>query len=65
MALLNIKLWSEILGLSVAVNVIIPQKRVGDEKFKTLWLLHGMGDNHTGWCRQTSIERYVEGKNFV
>ncbi|MBR7094757.1 MAG: hypothetical protein IKC73_00905, partial [Clostridia bacterium] len=27
---------------------------------KTLWLLHGLSDNHTGWMRYTSIERYAK-----
>jgi len=64
MALLDVKFTSEALGLSVSVNVIMPQKRKSDEKFKVLWLLHGYSDDHSGWCRQTSIERYVEGKNL-
>lgn len=29
--------------------------------YPTLWLLHGMSDDHTMWTRRTSIERYVSG----
>lgn len=64
MALLEIKLHSETLGLNTCVNVIIPTKRIGSKKLKVLWLLHGYTDDHTGWCRNTSIERYVETKDL-
>ena len=33
-------------------------------KLKVLWLLHGLSDDNTAWCRNTSIERYVENKNI-
>ena len=64
MAFMEIKLRSEILGLCTAVNVILPEKRQDGKPLKVLWLLHGFSDNHTAWCRQTSIERYVSGKNL-
>ena len=31
----------------------------GNGKYPTLYLLHGMSDDHTIWQRRTSIERYV------
>lgn len=31
----------------------------------TLWLLHGLSDDHTAWCRRTSIERYVSGTGLA
>lgn len=31
----------------------------------TLYLLHGLSDDHTIWQRRTSIERYVEGWNLA
>lgn len=64
MALLDIELRSEVLGLNTSINVIIPQKKDNDEKCKVLWLLHGLSANQTEWCRQTSIERYAENKNL-
>ncbi len=46
------------------MNVILPQRSAEPnqqkKKWPTLWLLHGLGDNHTDWMRRTSIERYVE-----
>ena len=42
------------------VNILIPDaKETDDAPYKTLWLLHGLSDNHTGWMRYTSIERYA------
>ncbi|WP_349408479.1 alpha/beta hydrolase family protein [Pseudalkalibacillus sp. SCS-8] len=57
---------SEVLKVSTSVNVILPQPvgvRKADNREKpvypTLYLLHGLWDDHTVWTRQTSIERYV------
>jgi len=47
------------------MTVILPQvprsmhDTVRTHRFPTLYLLHGMSDNHTAWLRRTSIERYV------
>jgi S-formylglutathione hydrolase FrmB len=59
MALFHAKFFSETLGLCCAADVILPQPMKAP--CKTLWLLHGMSDDHTIWQRRTSIERYVEG----
>lgn len=64
MALIDLKIFSEVLGLNTDIYIIIPQTRENDEKFKCLWLLHGMGQDQTCWCRQTSIERYADDKNL-
>jgi len=37
----------------------------GETELKTLYLLHGWSDDHTIWCRRTSIERYAAGKNLA
>ena len=34
-------------------------RRKTDQKYPTLWLLHGATDDQTTWQRRTSIERYV------
>ena len=48
------------------VNVILPHGKGGsDVPFKTLWLLHGLSDNHTAWMRNTSIERYASKYNLA
>ncbi|KMK75504.1 alpha/beta hydrolase [Alkalihalobacillus pseudalcaliphilus] len=68
MALLQVQFFSEVLGLSSSMNVILPEQthtQIGMEnqlhttKHKTLYLLHGYSDDHSIWLRRTSIERYV------
>lgn len=70
MALAELNFFSEALGVQTEVYVIIPQKsssgEIGiktntqNEKYKCLYLLHGLSDNHTIWLRRTSIERYAQ-----
>ena len=68
MALINCDFYSEALGLSTSMCVILPQNTVSQigmggsakkDKYPTLYLLHGLSDDHTIWQRRTSIERYV------
>ena len=68
MALIQCDFFSEVLGLSCSMNVILPQQttnqiglenRATGKKHPTLYLLHGLSDDHTIWLRRTSIERYV------
>ncbi len=68
MALIQCDFFSDVLGLSMSMNVILPQnteKQIGmtgkaaDGKHPVLFLLHGMSDDHSIWLRRTSIERYV------
>jgi len=64
MALIHCNFFSDVLGLCCSMDVILPQRpvAVGDaapEPFPTLYLLHGLSDDHTIWQRRTSIERYV------
>lgn len=68
MALIQCDFFSDVLGLSTAMTVILPQattKQIGltgsvlAEKHPTLYLFHGMSDDHTIWLRRTSLERYV------
>ena len=49
MALMHVNFFSNALGMCVACDVILPQKTAPEHGFKTLWLLHGMSDNHTIW----------------
>lgn len=68
MALIQCNFFSDSLGLSSSMTVILPQNtqrqigmtgKAGDKKHPVLYLLHGMSDDHTIWARRTSIERYV------
>ena len=69
MALLQVDFYSNVIGMCMQMDVILPQnvnKNVNanitnnKDKYPTLYLLHGMGGNNTSWIRRTSIERYVE-----
>ena len=68
MALLQVDFFSEVLGMCTQMSVILPQRTrrqigmtgaVREGKYPAVFLLHGMTDDHTTWCRRTSIERYV------
>ncbi len=58
MALFHVDFFSKVLGRAVSMAVILPQGKTGP--FPTLYLLHGLSDNHTIWSRRTSIERYAD-----
>ena len=68
MALMHVDFFSDVLGMCMNMDVIIPQQTKGqigmegkatEGKYKTMYLLHGMSDDQTIWQRRTSIERYV------
>ena len=68
MALCHVDFFSNVLGQCMQADVILPQRtrgqigmegHVGANKYPTLYLLHGMSDDHTIWQRRTSIERYA------
>ncbi len=69
MALIELKFFSQMLGMQTEAYVVIPQKstkgEIGikgnskDENYKCLYLLHGLSDDHSIWLRRTSIERYA------
>lgn len=74
MALLHVDFFSDVLGMCTQMDVILPErtrgqigmegKAVGDT-YPTLYLLHGMSDDHTIWQRRTSIERYASEYNLA
>lgn len=60
MALIHCDFYSNSLGRTTHVYVILPEYRdikKTPDKIKTLYLLHGLGDNYTKWIRRTSIEK--------
>jgi putative tributyrin esterase len=68
MAVLRCDFFSDVLGCSTSMTVILPQRTrtqigmasaVREGEFPTLYLLHGLSDDDTTWLRRTSIERYV------
>jgi S-formylglutathione hydrolase FrmB len=67
-ALLRCDFFSDALGLSTSMTVILPQSTSGQigmtgsestGETPVLYLLHGLSDDDTTWLRRTSIERYV------
>ncbi|HZU87368.1 MAG TPA: alpha/beta hydrolase family protein [Anaerolineaceae bacterium] len=67
MALIECKFRSNVLQLEMAMNVILPDpaELPAGRRLPTLYLLHGLSDDHTIWQRRTSIERYVDGRNLA
>lgn len=67
MALAHLDFFSESLGLATAMRALLPEPNATAERgpFPVLYLLHGWSDNETIWCRRTSIERYLAGKNLL
>ena len=63
MAFFQMNYYSHALQMFTELNIILPD-RVKDlkegETYKTLYLLHGLSDDHTIWMRRTSIERYAD-----
>lgn len=64
MALLECRYRSEVLDMEQPFNVILPQISMsdtdtGNKKFPVLYLLHGLGGDHTSWVRKSNIERYA------
>ncbi len=75
MALIQCGFYSDILSLSVSMNVIIPQALAvnaveagqgnGERRLPVLYLLHGLSDDHSTWLRRTSIERYADERGVA
>jgi S-formylglutathione hydrolase FrmB len=68
MAHLRCDFFSDVLGLSTSMTVLLPQAAAtqigvhateGRGDPPTLYLLHGLSDDDTIWARHTSIERYA------
>ena len=49
MALIRFEAFSEALNKAFSAQVVLPETNRGP--FPVLWLLHGAGDNETGWLR--------------
>ncbi|MBK9739084.1 MAG: esterase family protein [Actinobacteria bacterium] len=70
MALMRCEFFSDVLGLSTSMTVILPEsttRQIGmsgerdSQPPPVLYLLHGLSDDDTTWSRRTSIERYAAG----
>jgi S-formylglutathione hydrolase FrmB len=74
MAHLRVDFFSDVLGLSTSMTVILPQTattQIGIESIADagdppiLYLLHGLSDDDTIWTRHTSIERYAAARGIA
>ena len=61
MAFATIHYYSKSLVRASSFNVIFPDEPDAQRPWAVYYLLHGLSDDHTTWCRRTSIERYVLG----
>ena len=62
MAHLTINFRSKAHGMPVMLDVLMTQGRGG---YKTLYLLHGAGGDHTRWVLNTRIADYVNNRNIA
>lgn len=74
MAHLRCDFYSDVLGLSTSMTVLLPQvaaSQIGIQSSAassdppTLYLLHGLSDDDTIWTRHTSIERYAAERGLA
>ena len=75
MALLQVNYLSKSLFRLVPLNVVLPADKSmpgssgfsnpRDHKYKTLYLMHGLLGNYTGWITNTRIQRWAEEKNLA
>jgi putative tributyrin esterase len=72
MSLIQCDFYSEALQLAVSMDVLLPRTTQAQRdalgpgyRFPTLFLLHGMSADHTGWQRFTSVERYTRFLNLA
>ena len=64
MAFLHCELFSEVMNMATAVNVVLPDE--GNlSKVPVVMLLHGLSDNASGWCRYTACEQYAREAGFA
>ena len=58
MAHLQCIFYSKALEMDTCVHVILPNE--GDlTRTKVVYLLHGLSDNYSAWCRYSNVERYA------
>lgn len=69
MALIHCHFFSQVLGMMSTMSVLLPDPQPSavvhtatgrGPRWPTLYLLHGLSDDHTVWLRRTSLERYAE-----
>jgi putative tributyrin esterase len=59
----EVRFGSRHLGMRVTMNVLLPDHMA--EPWSTLYLLHGLSDDHTIWTRLTSLERIAQTRSMA
>ena len=65
MAVCTLQFHGEAIKKASSMNVILPDQPAFVGPYPVLYLLHGQSDDHTIWCRRTSLERYVRDLPLV
>ncbi|RCX18567.1 S-formylglutathione hydrolase FrmB [Fontibacillus phaseoli] len=68
MAFIQTALFAETLEMSTDIHAVIPMAALRaseDGKLPVLYLLHGLGGDHTEWTRLSSVERYAEDRGIA
>jgi Predicted esterase len=73
MALMTLNYYSNILGRDTDVRVAVPDEKTltrfslaaHPRRYPVLYLLHGVGDDASGWTRLTNVERYASATHFI
>lgn len=65
MSVMEFNFRSQTLNYDTAMNIIIPNTKPKSTGYRVLWLLHGLSQNNTSWCRKSNIERYVENTDIA
>jgi putative tributyrin esterase len=67
MALLHLKYDSEALRTKACAAVVLPLEHRAAQAgpFRTLYLLHGVNGNCSGWLTGTNVKRYAEQKGLA
>lgn len=66
MALLETRFYARAIDLSIGANIVLPEHpEAWRDPPAVLYLLHGLSGDHTSWCRNSAIERYVRDYNLV
>lgn len=67
MPFLQVNFYSKVMDQHGMMNVLLPteyreQNFPKDHRWPTLYLLHGLSDDHSVWQRWSAIERYLWGR---
>lgn len=73
MGFIQCSFYSKTLGFTTNMNICLPQDithsnggySVPEGGYTTLYLLHGLGDDHTIWSRKCAIDRFAATHNIA